>query len=139
LVEGALPDVAQPDAAAMETAIVTRYEPERITISANAAAPGLLVVSEVYEPGWHAYVDGSRVEVLPTDHALRGVPIPAGEHTVEFRYEPPSLRLGLAISGLATLVMLTLFAAGGWSWVRRGTARYGESRRSSRWGDPAIE
>ncbi|MEA2597737.1 MAG: hypothetical protein QOF01_4206 [Thermomicrobiales bacterium] len=119
LVEGTPPTVAQPEGTANETADVTRYEPETITIATNAAAPGLLVVSEVYEPGWRAYVDGKRVEILPTHHALRGVPIPAGQHTVELRYEPLSLRLGLAVSGIATLAMLVTFAAGGWTWFRR--------------------
>jgi hypothetical protein len=118
LVEGTAPVVAQPDGSAEETAQVTRYEPETVTVATQATAPGLLVVSEIYERGWHAYVDGKRVDVLPTDHALRGVAIPAGKHTVDFRYEPPSLRAGLAISGFATLAMLVVFAVAGWAWMR---------------------
>ena len=49
------------------------------------------------------------VEILPTDHALRGIPIPSGEHTVEMRYDPLSLRLGLWISGIATVAMVVVF------------------------------
>ena len=71
-----------------------------MTIRTETAAPGFLVVSEVYEQGWRGYVDGEPVEVLPTNHALRGVAVPAGEHEVELRYEPRSLRLGLWISGI---------------------------------------
>jgi Bacterial membrane protein YfhO len=120
LVEGTPPAVAPADGSAVETARVTRYEPDALTVAATATAPGLLVASEVYDPGWRAYVDGKRVGLLPTDHVLRGVPIPAGAHTVEMRYEPPSLRLGLPVSAIATLAMLVAFAAAGWTWLRRG-------------------
>ena len=127
LVEGTPPPVAQPGAGSAETVRVTRYDPERIEIAASAAAPGVLVVSEVYESGWRAYVDGEQVEILPTHHVLRGVPIPAGEHTVELRYEPPSLRWGLAISALATVAMLAAFAWRGWAFARRGRLTTTES------------
>jgi hypothetical protein len=118
LVEGGPPVTAMPEEPAAESARVTAYEPDRVTIAAQAAAPGLLVVSEVYESGWRAYVDGDEVEILPTHHALRGVPIPSGEHTVEMQYDPLSLRLGLWISGMATAAMLAIFIIAGWSWLR---------------------
>ena len=96
-----------------------------MTIATQAAAPGLLVVSEVYESGWRAYVDGDEVEILPTHHALRGVPIPSGEHTVEMRYDPLSLRLGLWISGIATAAMVAVFIIAGWSWLSGRVRRVG--------------
>ena len=106
--------------APVESARVIRYEPDRIAVAVNAAAPGLLVVSEVYESGWQAYVDGEPASVLPTNHALRGVPIPAGEHTVEMRYEPPALRLGLAIiADVTAAAMLTIFLASGLAFVAK--------------------
>jgi uncharacterized membrane protein YfhO len=64
----------------------------------------MLVLSEVYFPAWKAYVDGNSTEVYPANHALRAVRVPAGEHTVEFRYESWSLQLGIAIT-LATLAV----------------------------------
>ena len=93
-----------------------------MSIATQTTAPGLLVVSEIYESGWRAYVDGEEVEILPTDHALRGIPIPSGEHTVEMQYDPLSLRLGLWISGIATIVMVVIFVIAGWSW-RNGRIR----------------
>ncbi len=119
-VEGTAPAVSVPPDPAAESARVTRYEPDAITIAANAAAPGLLVVGEVYAAGWRAYVDGKPADVLPTDHVLRGVPIPAGEHTVELRYELRSLQLGLLVSGLSTVAMLAAFAVAGVRRWRRG-------------------
>ncbi len=120
LVEGNPPAMSAPPEQAAESTQVTHHAPDALTIATKAAAPGLLVVSEIYEEGWRAYVDGKRVEVLPTDHALRGVPVPAGEHTVEIRYEPLALRLGLPISGVSTLAMLIVFAVAGWARLRRG-------------------
>jgi len=95
-----------------------------MTISVNASAPGLLVISEVYSSGWRAYVDGDRVEITPTDHVLRGVPIPAGEHDVKLRYEPTSLRIGLVISALSTALVLIGCAALGWARIRRLSDRW---------------
>ncbi|MDP9366179.1 MAG: YfhO family protein [Chloroflexota bacterium] len=118
-VEGSLPVTSPPPGPAAESARLTRYEPDALTIDTEAAAPGLLVVSEAYSDGWRAFVDGESAPVLPTNHALRGVPIPAGEHRVELRYEPRSLQLGLWISAVASAAMLVAFAAAGWARVRR--------------------
>lgn len=99
------------------TATVIGRSPERMTIEAEAAADGLLVISEIYEKGWVASVDGDPVDILRTSHALRGVPLTAGAHTVELRYEPEPLRVGMWISGTALLGML---ASLGWLvWSER--------------------
>jgi hypothetical protein len=57
--------------------------------------------------------------VLPTHHVLRGVPLPAGQHTVALRYDPLSLRVGLWISGFAAVAMLTGFVVAVWARVAR--------------------
>ena len=84
-----------------ERVVVTRQRPETITIHATAVADGLLVVSEPYAWGWNASVDGNEVAVLRTNHALRGVPLAAGDHTVVLSYEPRSLAVGLRVTGAA--------------------------------------
>jgi hypothetical protein len=127
LVEGTAPETAAPETAAPATsgsasARVLAYEPDRITLAANATAPGLLVISEVYAPGWRAFVNGREAPVLPTDHALRGVPLPAGEHTVELRYEPLSLRVGLIITGLALATLAIALLAAAWRRIAAGYA-----------------
>lgn len=125
LVEGTPPEVGPAPLvtteAGGESALVTRYEPEWLTVRTNSAAPGLLVLSEIYASGWRATVDGERAEILPTNHALRGVPLPAGEHTVELRYEPAELRVGLIVSLLAYLGLAGMIV---WSlWGRRRQSR----------------
>jgi uncharacterized membrane protein YfhO len=79
-------------------------------IETSTDADGLLVTSEVYYPGWNAYVDGERVEVERANFLFRAVPVPAGEHTVELRYESRSLRAGILISFLTTLALAGLSA-----------------------------
>lgn len=59
---------------------------QRVRVDAEGA--GMLVVADAFQDGWQAYVDGEPVDILRADHALRGVPVPAGEHVVELAYEP---------------------------------------------------
>ncbi len=119
LVEGTPPETGSPLEATVESAEVLTYEPDALTIATDAAAPGLLVVSEVYASGWRAFVNGEEVPVLPTHHVLRGVPLPAGQHNVTLRYDPLSLRAGLWISGIAAVAMLAAFVAAGWQRLAR--------------------
>ncbi len=63
-----------------------RWSPNRITV--QAAGPGLLVLSEVAYPGWQVRVDGTPAPLLTPAGVLRGVLLPAGEHTVIFSYAP---------------------------------------------------
>lgn len=101
IVEGDAPVTRAPPAGATGTVQLASFRDERVTYRASSPTDGFLVMSEVYAPGWTAYLDGDEVDILPTDLALRGVALPAGDHTVELRYEPLSLRLGLVVSALA--------------------------------------
>lgn len=83
------------------------------------------MVSEIYADGWRAYVNGRRVEILPTHHALRGVVIPAGDATVEMLYEPLAIRVGVPVSAAAAFAVLAIFALSGrrrWLAFRRDRA-----------------
>ncbi|MGC4106609.1 MAG: YfhO family protein [Thermomicrobiales bacterium] len=119
-VDGTVPAVSPlPAGSAADSATVTSFAPESITVQATLNAPGLLVLSEVYDKGWHAFVDGAQVDVLQTNGALRGVALPAGEHTVVFRYEPREVTIGLLVTGVATAAMLAAFALAGLHAIRR--------------------
>jgi uncharacterized membrane protein YfhO len=72
------------------------------------AANGLLVLSEVYYPGWRAYADGEEVPIYRADHALRAVPLRAGHHRVEMVFNPPWPKVGLAVSGATLFLALVL-------------------------------
>jgi len=87
------------------SAQITRYEPNRIDVKTKADGPSLLVLGENHYPGWRTYVDGRRVDTLRIDYNLRGTAVPAGEHLVEFSYQPKLVIIGAAIS-LLVLVLL---------------------------------
>ncbi|MDQ4128530.1 MAG: YfhO family protein, partial [Actinomycetota bacterium] len=111
LLERPPPDLDRPKNASADKAVVTTYEADRIRLKTATGARGLLMLSEAYYPAWKAYVDGRPVPLYVADHVLRAVPVPAGEHTVELRYESWSLRVGLAISLLAYLSLAALAVA----------------------------
>jgi len=73
--------------------------------------PGLLVVAEQFDPGWRARVDGRPAHIVPADHLLMGVALPAGNHRVELVYAPDVFRAGLFGSLAALAVLAALMAS----------------------------
>jgi uncharacterized membrane protein YfhO len=74
------------------------------------------VLTDVYFPGWKATVDGHEAPIQQVDYLLRGVRVPAGAHTVEFRYEPASFTAGWIVSLLA---LIGIAGAAYVGWRRR--------------------
>jgi len=109
-----------------EAVFVQAYEPERVVVSATLAEPGYLVLSDTYYPGWKAWLDGEPVPILRANLIFRALALPAGEHVVEFRFEPLSLRRGLVIS-LTALIMV--MAGLGLCCVRRLRCAAGRNHR----------
>ena len=107
-----------------EGAVIEAYEPERVVVRAELAEPGYLVLGDTHYPGWEAWVDGQPTVILRANLLFRAVALEAGEHVVEFRYRPASLRWGAAISLAALAVLL---AGLGFCIVRRAAGR---NRRS---------
>jgi hypothetical protein len=88
----------------------TNYAPESQTIVAQTPAPAYLVLSEVWYPGWRAWVDGIAVPIYPADLAFRAIYLAQpGQHTVTLRFDPPIWKIGLAIT-TATLLVLAVWA-----------------------------
>jgi hypothetical protein len=107
LVVEALPgELTQPETSGPVVAF-EYHSPQAISVQVNRTAPGLLVVSMAWAPGWQATVDGAPAMVYRTNHALLGVYLPAGEHTVALDYSPRGWQWGWPISVL-TLVGLML-------------------------------
>jgi hypothetical protein len=102
------------------SARLVSYEPERVVARASARRPSLLVLTDLHYPGWKATVDGRDVPIERVNYLLRGVPLTAGTHEVEFRYEPGSFRAGWVISAIAGLAVLIALVLG---LRRRGRRR----------------
>ena len=87
---------------------LTSYAPNRLTYETNNAQDGIAVFSEIYYPdGWHVTIDGQPAELARADYILRTMYVPAGQHTIEMRFDPTSLHVteGIAYRALALLVI----------------------------------
>lgn len=91
-------------------ATVTRYEAHRVDVAAQTPIPGILVLSDVYYPGWQVLVDGQPAQLLQVNHALRGVYLPAGAHSISFIFRPTVFYIGLGVSGLTTLLTVAVIS-----------------------------
>jgi hypothetical protein len=96
--------LAEPLAGAQEEAAIVVDLPERVEIDAHLAAPGVLVLTDTWYPGWTAEVDGAAQPILRADYGFRALFLPPGTHRVVFRYAPVSLRYGFWITLLAAIV-----------------------------------
>ncbi|MEE9384308.1 MAG: YfhO family protein [Nannocystaceae bacterium] len=99
-----------------ETVRIIRYEPDIVTMQVEANAAGLVVLSDTWHPGWRAFVDGQEAPIIEANLFMRAVPVAAGSHLVEQRFEPTSLVAGAWIS------LASLFAVLSWRWrtIARG-------------------
>jgi len=86
---------------------------DKVTYAYSASSPQFAVFSEVYyESGWNAFVDNQKVNYAKVDYVLRGMSLPAGRHTVEFRFEPKSYTIGRTITIIShIIVFLALIVA----------------------------
>jgi hypothetical protein len=114
IVQGAAPgDIAPPDST--DGVRIAKYGAHHIALESRSHAPALLVLGEIYYPaGWTATVDGKETEIFRTNSVLRSVRVPAGVHSVEFTFDPPTYRAGLSITNAAWVIALSLVAAGLW-------------------------
>ncbi|WP_019948798.1 YfhO family protein [Hymenobacter aerophilus] len=99
---------------------LTKYTPNALTYRTTAGQDGLVVFSEIYyADGWQAYLDGKPVPHLRADYVLRAMPVPAGTHTIQFKFEPTAYALGNTVS-LVSSVLLILVLLGALYYAFRG-------------------
>src|SRR5262249_6749016 len=102
--EDSTPDSVRDDVA-IEEAGTSGYR-----FRVQTSTTSLLVVSQIYYPGWRATISGKRVQVVAANYALTGIPVPAGVHEVRFVFDPGSFKIGLAITILSILMAGALTA-----------------------------
>lgn len=85
---------------------ITTDLPNEVVVSAVMRTAGIVVLADLWDSGWHAYVDGKETAILRVDHAIRGVSVPEGNSTIDFRYQPAGLRVGALISCIALLALI---------------------------------
>jgi hypothetical protein len=87
------------------------YKPNKLVYETESADKEFAVFSEIYYPkGWNAYIDGALTPYTCVNYILRGMEIPAGKHTVEFKFEPAIYKTGNTISIIGSLLVLVCVA-----------------------------
>jgi len=94
----------------------TAFDNDAIQYESNATGTHAAVFSEVYYKDWKAYIDGKPVPYFKTNYVLRGLVIPAGKHTIDFKFEPTIYYQGITIAKIAGWV-LTLLVLGYIVWM----------------------
>ncbi len=92
-----------------ESISIDRYEPQRVELTAHLRSPGLVVLADVFYPGWDLTIDGVPTRVLRANRAMRGALVPAGTHRLVYNYRPRSLLVGAVLSGIGLVFFMTLF------------------------------
>jgi hypothetical protein len=85
---------------------LTEHSTDRVGIHARLSCQGMVVLSDVFFPGWHVDVDGNAAPVFEVNEAMRGVVVPRGDHIINMRYRPASALAGglLSLIGVAGAV-----------------------------------
>jgi hypothetical protein len=91
-----------------EAVKINKYEPDEVHVMVRSIQPGLLLLSDQYEPGWRVWVGGEEKQIMPADEAFRAVKLDAGHHLVQFKYQPKSFAISLYFSIASWLVFLVL-------------------------------
>ena len=97
------------------SASLIAYEPNELKYEVNSTNGGTIVFSEIYYPGWQAYIDGEKVEHGRVNYILRAMNVPAGQHVVEFKFDPDTLHatetiayIALALLAIAAVIIVVL-------------------------------
>ena len=96
------------------------YKANHLTYESNSSAEELAMFSEIYyDDGWNAYVDGTLSPYFRADYVLRGMRIPAGKHTIEFKFEPNTYAMGEKISYASSSAVILWLLASVWISFRK--------------------
>ncbi len=130
IVNEAFKDDIQPFSPVFDSAAtirLTHYQPNKLEYESQAKTDQLAVFSEIYYPkGWNAYVDGAKTPHFRANYVLRAMVVPAGSHTIEFRFEPRSYHLGETISLICSLAVILILVAAIYLEIRKSQVKPAE-------------
>jgi uncharacterized membrane protein YfhO len=88
------------------TVKISNYESKHVTLLAEARTPAVLLLNDRTGDGWKVWVDGKPQQLLRCNYIMQGVFVPAGRHTIDFRYQPPLTYLYVTVAALIIGVLL---------------------------------
>ena len=90
---------------------LAEYKPNYLKYNSTSSKNGIAIFSEIYyDKGWNAYVDGELKPHFRANYVLRGMQIPAGNHVVEFKFEPAVYHVSERIALASSIILLLLLA-----------------------------
>lgn len=93
--------------------VLNSYTPNNLVYNYESPTEQLVVFSEIYfDKGWHVYIDGYHVPYFRANYILRALTVPAGEHKIEFKFEPRIWVIGERISFAGSLLLILLLITG---------------------------
>ncbi len=97
------PDLTEPDPGTVK---ITDYQSKHVVLQADAKTPAVLLLNDRTGDWWRVWVDQKPAALLRCNYIMQGVFIPAGQHTIDFRFQPPLKYLYLSVAGLVLGVLL---------------------------------
>lgn len=104
----------QEDTTSTSTVELTSYEANRLTYKVKSKQGGVVVLSEIYYPGWTCTIDGQATEIARANYVLRAIKVPAGEHEVIMTFDPQTVHIteAVAYAALALLALMLIALLG---------------------------
>ena len=111
LLTGEPPELERSSDPSAESVDITKYEPDEIHLRVTANATGMVVLSEIWDPGWTATVDGKKAEILKANAVFRGLVVTSGTHDIVLKYPATNVKRSLLfylvpLAGLAAIPVL---------------------------------
>ncbi len=116
IIAGKSPDGPKEAGASKGNVRLVSYSPNKVVLSSESDGGGFVYLSDTYYPGWRAYVDGKETKIYRANLAFRAVRVPAGTHSIVFRYVPLIFYAGLVLTFMGILLCI-------WLW-RKEPARF---------------
>jgi hypothetical protein len=111
--KGAADAIVQPQQDSTAYIKLVKFDNDNMEYESNSNSNQFAVFSEVYYPkGWNAYIDDKKVNYVNVNYVLRGLSVPAGKHTIHFKFEPDSVKSGKSIMYIASIVILISLLGG---------------------------
>lgn len=90
-----------------------QFDNDAIRYESVTKNPQIAIFSEIYYAGgWDAYIDDKPVDYFKANYVLRGIVVPAGKHTIDFKFEPKSYKMGVSLTKISSIIILLVLAGG---------------------------
>ena len=87
---------------------VISYRPDHIVLVTDSSEPGYLFLSEIFYPGWKAFVDGEPKRILRGNYLFRVIELPAGHHVIRMVFDPLSIKIGTGVTVFILFMLLNV-------------------------------